>query len=288
MLFGGFESMVAELYLSRQRIVGIKAGSSIFQHSSCFDSVADMLVPLTQQADQIFFVVSAIKGETDRTIDDIAEAERDVLNNALKGNPSERSARYNTADIAAQLVAPENYSVRQLTAALQARGIRAVGLQHGVDYPLIGVDNGNFLYATPNIAASQRQMPRYNAQVVVVPGFGVRSPQGKIMCTGRGSSDLTLAQLGAVYDMDEIVYWKDTAGYWRDPSQPEAGIRDSVSREEVIATGAKVLDTRIFSTYSGPVRITGSGQLAGGTIIPANQMRALGTTQHLYETAAAK
>lgn len=261
-----------------QRIVGIKAGSSIFQNEMCFDSVADFIAPLTQQADQIFFIVSALKGETDRTIEEIAQEDATILNNALKGNPTNVSARYNSTDIAARLVAPENYSVRQLTAALQARGIRTIGLHHGAEYPLIGEDNGNFLYATPDLAASRRAMPQYDAQVVVVPGFGVRNPRGEIMCTGRGSSDLTLAQLGTVYGMDKIVYWKDTGGYWRDPTRPEAGIRASVSREEVIAKGAKVLDSRIFETYSGPVRITGSGQLAGGTIIPEQQK----TAQPLY------
>ncbi len=269
-----------------RRIVGIKAGSSIFQREDCFGSVADLLVPLTEQAEQIFFVVSAIKGETDRTIEAIAGEEAPVLNNALKGNPSQASVRYNTTDIAARLVAPEDYSVRQLTAALQARGIRAVGLQHGRDYPLIGVDDENFLYATPDIDTSRRQMPRYDAQIVVVPGFGVRDSHGRVMCTGRGSSDLTLAQLGAVYEMDEILYWKDTGGYWKDPSRPEAGIRNSVSREEVIATGAKVLDTRIFETYTGPVRITASGQLVGGTIIPAYRELGVQRAQPLYEAAA--
>lgn len=270
-----------------RRIVGIKAGSSIFQHEDCFGSVADLLVPLTEQAEQIFFVVSAVKGETDRTIEALAAEEAAVLNNALKGNSSPMSARYNTTDIAARLVAPENYSVRQLTAALQARSVRAVGLQHGSEYPLLGVDNNNFLYATPDIDASRRAIPHYDAQVVVVPGFGVRDSHGRVMCTGRGSSDLTLAQLGAVYEMDEILYWKDTGGYWKDPSQPEAGIRDSISREEVIMTGAKVLDTRIFETYAGPVRITASGQLEGGTIIPAyrREMDAR-RAQPLYEAAA--
>ena len=268
------------------RIVGIKAGSSIFQNKDCFDSVADLLVPLTEQAEQIFFVVSAVKGETDRTIEAIAGEEAAVLNNALKGNASQASARYNTTDIAARLVEPEDYSVRQLTAALQARGVRAVGLQHGQEYLLIGVDNNNFLYASPDIDASRRVMPRYDAQIVVVPGFGVRNERGEIMCTGRGSSDLTLAQLGAVYEMDEILYWKDTGGYWKDPSHPEAGIRNSVSREEVISAGAKVLDTRIFETYTGPVRITASGQLAGGTIIPACRELDVQRAQPLYEAAA--
>src|SRR3989338_4241146 len=94
-----------------RRIVGIKAGSSIFQREDCFGSVADLLVPLTEQTEQIFFVVSAIKGETDRAIEAIAGEEAAVLNNALKGNSSQASAQYNTTNIAARLVEPEDYSV---------------------------------------------------------------------------------------------------------------------------------------------------------------------------------
>lgn len=247
-------------------IVGIKAGSSIFENEHCFGSVADLIVPLTEQADQIFFVVSALKGETDRTIEAIAGEDAAALNEALKGNPSP-SARYNTPDIAAQLVGPEDYSVRQLTAALQARGIHTVGLQHGRDYPLVGVNNSNFLYATPDIAASRRQMPRYDAQVVVVPGFGVRNPRGEIMCTGRGSSDLTLAQLGTIFGLDEIGYWKDTEGYLIDPHDRSKGIYTSISREQVEAEGAKVLERRVLRTYEPVIRITGQGMLRGGTMI---------------------
>jgi aspartokinase len=267
-------------------IVGIKAGSSIFHDESCFDSVADLIVPLTQQADQIFFVVSALKGETDRTIDDIAGADREVLNAALQGNPSPASARYNTTDIAAQLVTPEGYSVRQLTAALQARGIRVIGLQHGPTYPLIGIDNNNFLYATPDLDASQRHMPRYDAQVVVVPGFGVRNARGEVMCTGRGSSDLTLAQFGVIFDLNEIVYWKDSGGYLRDPNDRSKGVYKRISREQVEVEGAKVLDRRVLKTYAPGIRITDAGKISGGTIIAPYQKAT--RAQHLYEAVAAK
>ncbi|MFA6888362.1 MAG: hypothetical protein WC254_02595 [Candidatus Woesearchaeota archaeon] len=253
--------------MTLQHIIGIKAGSSIFQNETCFETVADLLVPLVGQATQIYFVVSALKGRTDRTISDIGESEREILNEALQGRMTNAAQKWNNSIVAAQLVTPENYSVRQLTAALQQRGVDAIGIHHGRRYPLIGVDDGNYLYATPDIEASQRQIPRYDAQIVVVPGFGVRNTRGEIMCTGRGSSDLTLAQLGTIVEMHEIVYWKDTAGYLRNPQKPEEGFYDTIAREEVEARGAKVLERRVLRAYEPPIRITGQGMLNGGTII---------------------
>ena len=275
-----------EYYQDNRTIAGIKAGSSIFQDASCFDSVAGMIAPLTAQADQIFFVVSALKGETDRTIEEIAGAEFEVLNAALNGHMSPAAEKYNRADVAARLVEPENHSVRQLTAALRRLGIDAIGLQHGPDYPLVGVDNGNYLRAEIDIEESRRLRPRYDAQVVVVPGFGVRD-----RCTGRNSSDWTLAQIGAVYGLPEIVFWKktgegDTAGYLKDPKHPQVGIYNTIPREVVRERGAKVLDTRVLDTFSGPIRITGAGQLTGGTVILPYQQKAV--EQSIYTSAAAK
>lgn len=250
------------------KTLAIKAGSSIFQDESCFETVADMLIPITEQVDQLFFVVSALKGETDRTIEEIAGEEFDVLNSALKGEifPAKK---YNTTEIAQQLVAPENYSVRQLTAALQRRDIAARGLQHGREYPLMSAESSNYLYAIPNIRLSQAEMPRYKEQVVVVPGFGLRSPRDEVLCMGRGSSDLTNALIGTAHPgMREIIYWKDTGGYLKDPEKPGEGIYHEIAREQVLLKKAKVLDPRVFTLYEGTIRITSAGMLTGGTVIP--------------------
>ncbi len=264
------------------RIVGIKAGSSIFFDESCFGTVADLIVSLTEGVGKIFFVVSALKGQTDVAIQEIAGEYANALNDGLLGHANVINRQYNTTDIAARLVAPENYSVRRLTEALIERGIKTIGLQHGPVYPLLGIDDGNFLYATPDIEKSRRVIPEYDARVVVVPGFGVRNIRGQVMCTGRGSSDLTLAHLGAVFDLDEIVYWKDTKGYLRNPKKPEEGIYESIAREQVEEEGAKVLERRVLKTFAPPIRITGQGMLSGGTKILPYETKA----EPLYEAAA--
>lgn len=261
-----------------RRIIGIKAGSSVFQDEYAYAAVADLLVPLLDQADQIYFVVSAVKGATDRTIEQLAREEVDQrggvydsvlpeLQNPLKGNPPNYRGRFNRPDIAARLVEPEMESTRHIGAALRQRGVSVDCMVHGAAYPLVGVNNGSYLYATPDIETSRNNSPKYNTQFVVVPGFGVRNQRGEIMCTGRGSSDLTLVQIAEVYGIPEIVYWKDTGGFWRSPHGPEAGVYDTMTREEATQRGGeKVLDRRIYD-FNGGIRITSPGSITGGTYI---------------------
>ena len=97
------------------RSIGIKAGSSVFRDEACYSEVAGMLALLTESYERIFFVVSALEGETDRTIDSIAadfakrlKADSDVLraelDNALRGNPTPYDGEFNTTDVASRLV----------------------------------------------------------------------------------------------------------------------------------------------------------------------------------------
>ncbi len=268
------------------RIVGIKAGSSIFQDEEAYPKVARLLVPLTRECDQLFFVVSAVKGATDRTIDEIAreraaelgldfERTRYDFDQALRGNALPYiTQHFNNTQTANRLVTPEGTSVANIVRELTALGIDTVGMEHGPSYPLIGLDDGNFLYATPDITSSRAQRPEYSAQVVVVPGFAVRSPSGEIMCTGRGSSDLTLSQMGEVFDIPDIIYWKDTGGFLVDPSQPELGIYSVMLREQARELGGKVLDLRVYDspgriliTKSGKIETDPTNKIDGGTII---------------------
>lgn len=263
-------------------IVVIKAGSSVFQNKACFETVADMIVPIVRDVDQVYFVVSALKGETDRTIDRLAREEAEIsrgdtdalrteLNNALQAIPSWYDGRFNKVDIAEQLVQPENYSALQLTGLLQQRGITAKCFQHGPTYPIIGFTNRKYVYATPNRFSTyeaMRDLPEVVPEhVVVIPGFGVRDILGNIMCTGRGSSDMTALIVAEMLRLQEVIYWKDSGGIWRDPSHPEQGILTVMNREEAKARRTeKVLDERVYNSNLG-IRVTMPGQITGGTYI---------------------
>lgn len=258
----------------------IKAGSSVFQDYNSFSRVADLILPHVNSDGVLYFVVSAVKGETDRTIERIASkvameqgGEFDVfhqeLQSALRGENRPYSGVFNTSEIAAELVQPEMSSVRNLVRALEENGVSAVGMEHGQRYPLIGKDNGEFLYATPDVGKSRNSPPQYNASVIVVPGFGVRNTQGKVMCTGRGASDLTLVQLAEVYDGNEIIYWKDTGGFWKNSDGPEEGILSDMTKKEAVARSDEgVLDKRVYELFKGRgIRITMPGSITDGTYI---------------------
>ncbi|HIG96684.1 TPA: hypothetical protein HA249_07435 [Candidatus Woesearchaeota archaeon] len=261
--------------------IGIKAGSSVFPNDNAYSSVAQLIAPLTRMFRQIYFVVSAVKGATDRTIDDIAREQgrdgndRNGLDQALRGTPRPYTGVFNTPEVAYRLVQPEMESARRLAGELRARGIDTTVLEHGPTYPLLGVDNHEYLFATPDIEASyelQRQQPEQvqddHTRVVVVPGFGVRNQRGEVMCTGRGSSDLTLVQIAEVYGLPEIVFWKDTGGFWARPNQPRYGIIEgNMSRAEALERrGEKVLDERTYA-FPGHIRITEPGKYDCGTRI---------------------
>ncbi len=251
--------------------IGIKAGSSVFPNEQAYSRVADLLAPLIPEFEQIYFVVSAVKGATDKTIDAIArehERDRNELDQALRGNPRPYPGIFNTPQIAQRLVQPEMESARRLAGELRARGIDTIVLEHGPNYPLLGRDDQQYLFATPDIETSQTQAQMYTAQVVVVPGFGVRNQHGEVMCTGRGSSDLTLVQIAEVYRLPEIIYWKDTGGFWAVPGQPQRGIIEgNMSRAEALERrGEKVLDERVYA-FPGHIRITAPGRYDGGTRI---------------------
>ena len=95
------------------------------------------------------------------------------------------------------------------------------------------------------------------------------------MCTGRGSSDLTLAQMASLYDLNEIVYWKDSGGFWISPDGPEEGIFSVMTREQLrVRGGDKVLDSRVTDFYNGIIRITEPGEIDLGTLIYAEQKAA--------------
>ncbi len=284
------------------KTIAIKAGSSVFKDHLSFGDVADLLRPLARHYDQIYFVVSAVDGETNRTIAQLARQKAEqtgldaavlayALDQGLRNNPQPQTELFNNENTARQLVLPEEYSVSRLVVELQGRGIDAIGIRHGPTDTLLGVDNNNFLYATPDIAASRKNAPRYNAKVIVVPGFAVRNARGQIMCTGRGSSDLTVVQMAEAYNLPEVVYWKDEGGVY-DPQDAKKGIKRIIpfmTREEArtILSNAKVLDTRVYD-FSGAIRVTEPGKTSGGTLIAPPISLQYRREENPYISASAK
>jgi homoserine dehydrogenase len=76
-------------------------------------------------------------------------------------------------------------------------------------------------------------------EIVVVPGFGALSPEGRVLLMGRGGSDLTALFLAAELGLDHVQLVKDVDGlYDRDPNiDPHARRYDQASWAEAKALG---------------------------------------------------
>ena len=258
------------------KTVAIKAGSSVFDDTSKYDIVANALLQLSGHFDRIYFVVSALKGETDRTIDALARGKRDevgkdyeelryALDQGLRNNPQPLTTLFQNRETARALVRPEEQSVDMLVAALTDQGILSVGVTHGASYPIIG--DGDYLYAKPNLELSKVHRPDYDAQIVVVAGFGIRNLAGDVLSTGRGSSDLTVIYIATLYGVDNVIYWKGPSGLYK-PGDPAENIIEKIERGPATRMfwNQGVLDNRVFN-FPGGIRVTGLGQTDKGTYI---------------------
>ncbi len=152
----------------------------------------------------------------------------------------------------------ERFSAMLLTAAIQAQGVDARCLMP----PDLGLlTDGKYGDATARMDRvinnlSHTLKPAITAQrVIVIPGFYGISEQGHITTFGRGGSDYSAAVIAAALGADELVFWKNTAGFMSaDPAiVPDARLIPRLSHEEAAELayfGAKILHPRAME----PVR----------------------------------
>jgi bifunctional aspartokinase / homoserine dehydrogenase 1 len=142
----------------------------------------------------------------------------------------------------------ERMSVRVLTAAVEARGVPA----QGVEATRLIITDDRFQNAHPDFAATAaetRQVlePLFTQGIVpVVTGFIGATIDGATTTLGRGGSDYTAGILGAVLLADEVWIWTDVDGVMSaDPGVvPNAKTIAEISYREIAELayfGAKVL-----------------------------------------------
>ncbi|HEX6106347.1 MAG TPA: bifunctional aspartate kinase/homoserine dehydrogenase I [Gemmatimonadales bacterium] len=152
----------------------------------------------------------------------------------------------------------ERLSARLLSAALEARGIRA----RFVDALELVHTDAVFGHAAPDLARSERAIQRVltpllaRGQVPVVPGFIGATPEGEVATLGRGGSDLTATLLARGLGARRVSLWKDVPGLLTaDPRVvPEARVIPQLhAREaaELAYYGAKVLHPRALIPVTG-------------------------------------
>lgn len=202
-------------------VVVMKFGSSVLASPADAPAVASDIYAQVRQGRRVVAVVSAFAGETDRLLAEaraLGLAHDNPLLPAYVVQGEERSA-------ALAALACDRVGLDAVTLSVRELGLLAEGpCEHARPVSL-------------DRAALDRALERH--EVVVVPGFGALSPEGRVVLLGRGGSDLTALFLAAELGLDSVQLVKDVDGlYDRDPNaDPEARRYDQASWAEAKALG---------------------------------------------------
>jgi homoserine dehydrogenase len=202
-------------------VVVMKFGSSVLSCPADAPAVASDIYAEVRRGRRVVAVVSAFAGETDRLLSEaraLGLAHDNPLLPAYVVQGEEQAA-------ALAALACDRVGLSATTLSVRDLGIVAEGpAEHARPVVL-------------NRAALDRALERH--EVVIVPGFGALSPEGRVVLMGRGGSDLTALFLAAELDLDHVQLVKDVDGlYDRDPNaDPEALRYDRASWSEARALG---------------------------------------------------
>lgn len=206
-------------------VVVMKFGSSVLVSPVDAPKVASDIYAEVRRGRRVVAVVSAFAGETDRLL---------VEARAL-------GLLHDNSILPAYVVQGEERSAALVALACDRVGLDAATL---TVRELGLVAEGDCEHARPvgfDPDALERALDRH--EVVVVPGYGALSPEGKVVLLGRGGSDLTALFLAAELGLDSVQLIKDVDGlYDRDPNTDiDARRYDQASWSEAKALGGGVV-----------------------------------------------
>ncbi|WP_439478029.1 amino acid kinase family protein [Brevundimonas sp.] len=199
----------------------MKFGSSVLSGPADAPAVASDIYAEVRRGRRVVAVVSAFAGETDRLLSEaraLGLAHDNPLLPAYVVQGEERAA-------ALAALACDRVGLSATTLSVRALGIVAEGPAE---------------HARPNaMDRNALDLALDQHEVVVVPGFGAMSPDGRVVLLGRGGSDLTALFLAAELGLDHVQLVKDVDGlYDRDPNvDPDARRYDRASWAEAKALG---------------------------------------------------
>ena len=212
---------VSPVARSVRSVLVMKFGSSVLSGPADAPAVASDIYAEVRRGRRVVAVVSAFAGETDRLLAEaraLGLAHDNPLLPAYVVQAEERSA-------ALTAMACDRVGLSATTLSVRDLGIVAEGPAE---------------HARPNAlnrSALEQALDRH--EVVIVPGFGALSPEGRVVLMGRGGSDLTALFLAAELGLDHVQLVKDVDGlYDRDPNlDPDARRYDQASWMEAKALG---------------------------------------------------
>ncbi|MDX1589354.1 MAG: aspartate kinase [Oleiphilaceae bacterium] len=221
------------------------------------NAVADQLVAMAANGDQLVVVVSAMSGETNRLV---ALAEQ-VMERPV---PREMDVLLSTG---------EQVTIALLSMALMQRGQQA--RSYTGSQVRITTDSAYTKARIQHIDEKAIQSDLGQGRIVVVAGFQGMDADGSITTLGRGGSDTTAVALAAALKADECHIYTDVDGvYTTDPRLVDSARRlSTITFEEMLemaSLGSKVLQIRsveFAGKYNVPVRVLSSFKEGPGTLI---------------------
>ncbi|MEM2921225.1 MAG: aspartate kinase [Candidatus Bathyarchaeia archaeon] len=261
-------------------ILVVKFGGSCLPDSNNIRAAAEKVAKEVANKKKVVVVVSALSGMTDQLL------------SLAQDSTSKRVSKEELDDIAAM---GERIAVRLMSAALNAQGLKAVGVDPESELWPIMTDS-SFGNAQIRFEATRKKVRENLVPLLekgftpVVSGFLGLSPDGKVTTLGRGGSDITAVVLGNCLDADEVVFVKDVEGVLSaDPKKVVSPQKiDSLMIEEaysLASAGAKVIQPKalMYKKQSMVLRVVGfdAPNLSGGTVITGELK--LGLNAELYE-----
>ena len=202
-------------------VVVMKFGSSVLVSPADAPKVASDIYAEVRRGRRVVAVVSAFSGETDRLLCE-ARALGLLHDNSILPSYVVQGEERSAALVA---LACDRVGLDAATLTVRELGLTAEGdCEHAKP---IGFD------------PSALECALGKHEVVVVPGYGALSPEGKVVLLGRGGSDLTALFLAAELGLDSVQLIKDVDGlYDRDPNTDiDARRYDQASWAEAKALG---------------------------------------------------
>jgi len=234
-----------------------KYGGTSVANVERIKAVAERVVQMTRNGNNVAVVVSAMAGETDKLIG---------LANEIASNPSER-------EMDLLLSSGERITASLGAMAIEELGQKAIALtgrQMGIVTDMVHTKA-----KIERISADRAKKALKQGFVVVIAGFQGISESEDVTTLGRGGSDLSAVAIASALRADLCEIYTDVDGvYTTDPNiVPEARKLNRISYEEMLelaSLGAKVLQTRSVEfamKYNVPVVVRSSFNNNEGTLV---------------------
>ncbi len=234
-----------------------KYGGTSVADTERIKAVAERVVSVAKEGNQVIVVVSAMAGETDKFIG---------FANEITDSPDEREM-----DLLLS-------SGERITSALMAMAIQKLGHKSmSLTGRQVGImtDSSHTRAMIEEIEASRLKIALDEGKVPVVAGFQGINELQDVTTLGRGGSDTTAVAIAAALKADACEIYTDVEGvYTADPRiVPDARKLDRISYDEMLemaSLGAKVLHGRSVEyakKYDVPMIVRSSFNQAPGTLV---------------------